>query len=169
MHNNLKLVTIDSNYCNYLRKYDKKVPFNYSKKENRPFVGVLFKINEFEYFAPLSSPKPKHLKMKNTLDFIKIDGGKLGAVNFNNMLPVLKYNYKIIDFNDTFIDDNYKFLLINQLSWLNKYKIQFREKSLKLYDRYKNNKLSINIKNRCCNYILLEEQSMIYNNEVVIS
>lgn len=40
------------------------------------------------YFAPLSSPKPKHLKLKSKLDFLKIDNGKLGAIN--NMLPVTK-------------------------------------------------------------------------------
>ena len=38
----LLLVKIDSNYCDYLRKYDSKVPYNFDRKRNRPFVGVLF-------------------------------------------------------------------------------------------------------------------------------
>lgn len=54
--------------------------------------GILFKIDTFEYFAPLSSPKLKHIKMKNTLDFLKIKNGELGAINFNNMIPVMKNN-----------------------------------------------------------------------------
>ena len=29
----LILVKIDSNYCDYLRKFDQKVPYNYDKKE----------------------------------------------------------------------------------------------------------------------------------------
>ena len=37
---------------------------------------------------PLTSPKPKHLHMKNQIDFLKIKGGEWGAVNFNNMIPV---------------------------------------------------------------------------------
>ena len=49
------------------------------------------------YFAPLSSPKPKHLKLKSKLDFLKIDGGKLGAIYFNNMLPVTNKNVIKID------------------------------------------------------------------------
>ena len=66
-----KLVRINYKYCDYLRKFDSRVPYNKGTKELRPFVGVLFKIDSKEYFAPLSSPKPKHLKMKNTIDFLK--------------------------------------------------------------------------------------------------
>ena len=52
-----------------------------------------------EYFVPLSSPKEKHLKMKNTLDFLKLDNGKLGAINFNNMIPVTGNNYTLVNFD----------------------------------------------------------------------
>ena len=62
----LKIVKIDTVYCDYLRQYDKRVSYNMGTKELRPFIGVHFKINELEYFAPLSSPKPKYLKIKNT-------------------------------------------------------------------------------------------------------
>ena len=40
----LILVRLDSKYCDYLRQFDKKVPYNYDKKELRPFIGVLFEI-----------------------------------------------------------------------------------------------------------------------------
>lgn len=42
----LKLVTIKQEYCNYLRRFDNKVPYNYDNKKNRPFIGVLFEIND---------------------------------------------------------------------------------------------------------------------------
>lgn len=35
----LKLVKINSEYCDYLRRFDKRVPYNFDKKINRPFVG----------------------------------------------------------------------------------------------------------------------------------
>ena len=57
-----KLVVIDSNYCDYLRKFDKKVTYNKNEKALRPFAGVLFTLKDIEYFAPLSSPKLKHQK-----------------------------------------------------------------------------------------------------------
>ena len=96
---NLKIVRVNSNYCDYLKKYDNKVAYNKNEKELRPFIGILFKIEMCEYFAPLSSPKPKHKNMKNTLDFFKIKNGELGAVNFNNMIPVNKNNYSLVDLN----------------------------------------------------------------------
>ena len=60
MKEQLMLVRLDTEYCDYLRKFDDKVPYNYNEKELRPFVGVLFRIDKLMYFAPLSSPKPKH-------------------------------------------------------------------------------------------------------------
>ncbi len=74
MKESLILVRLDTEYCNYLRKFDDKVPYNYNEKELRPFVGVLFEVNNCKYFAPLSSPKPKHLKLK-----LKIDNGTLDS------------------------------------------------------------------------------------------
>ena len=88
MIQNFKIVRVNSSYCDYLRKVDNKVVYNKNEKELRPFVGILFQIESFEYFAPLSSPKPKHKEMKNTIDFLKIKDGQLGAINFNNMIPV---------------------------------------------------------------------------------
>ena len=90
MKKKLVLVKLDSNYCDYLRNFDDKVPYNYGNKENRPFIGVLFEVGDCKYFAPLSSPKPKHLKLKTKIDFLKIDDGKLGEINFNNMLYKIK-------------------------------------------------------------------------------
>ena len=62
MYKKFKIVKVDANYCGFLRKYDEKVVYNAGLKELRPFIGVLFKIDKFEYFAPLSSPKIKHKK-----------------------------------------------------------------------------------------------------------
>ena len=74
--------------------------------ELRPFVGVLLEINKCKYFAPLSSPKPKHIKMKNQVDFYKIDSGKLGAINLNNMEKMEELSLqcrKILNENDGFL------------------------------------------------------------------
>ena len=45
-------------------------------------------INGFYYFAPLSSFKSKHKKMKESVDFIKIKDYEV--ININNMIPVPK-------------------------------------------------------------------------------
>ena len=121
MYKRLQIVKINSEYCNYLRKFDNKVPYNAGTKELRPFIGVLFSIERQEYFAPLSSPKVKHKTLKNTLDLIKIDKGNYGVINFNNMIPVTKDDYEIFDLNKKSNDKKEIFrieLLKNQLRWL---------------------------------------------------
>lgn len=84
----LSLYKIDKNYNKELSILDNKVPDVLAEKEKRPFVGVLIIMENFKYLAPLFLPKTKHLSMKNNLDFHKIDNGKLGVINFNNMVPV---------------------------------------------------------------------------------
>lgn len=119
MTKTLKIYYLDENYINYLRQFDTKVAYN--KNQTRPYIGVVYSFNGYNYFAPLSSPKPKHLSMsEKTIDIFKIDRGKLGIVNINNMiptpiecisevLPTLKENdtYKtLIKKQTTFLNDN---------------------------------------------------------------
>lgn len=118
-----------------------------------------------KYFALLSSPKEKHLKMKNSIDFLKLDGGKLGAINFNNMIPVRKDNIKLIDLNEDFniiSDEKYKMLLQNQIFWLNRNIEKVYSKSYKLYEKYVSKKLDSKIAKRCCNFKLLEQKCREY-------
>lgn len=133
---NLRIVKVNPSYCDYLREFDNKVSYNKNKKDLRPFIGILFKIEDLEYFAPLSSPKPKHKQMKNKMDFSKIKNGELGAVNFNNMIPVDKEYYNVINLNKKITNLEqlkYQKLLREQLDWLNSNYIQIKGKALKLY------------------------------------
>lgn len=166
MYKSFKIVKVDSKYCDYLRQYDNKVSYNAGTKDLRPFIGVLFMIDKCEYFALLSSPKPKHSKLKNTLDLIKIENGTYGVVNFNNMIPVMDKNYVIFDLNKKTEDKRENFrleLLRNQLRWLTANKKDVNTKSKLLYNLYKSNKLPKNVKDRCCNFPLLEEKCREYN------
>jgi len=138
---NFKIVKVDYKYCDYLRMFDSKVSYNSSSKELRPFVGILFIVNGCEYFAPLSSPKIKHIHMKNNVDVVKIDNGNYGVVNFNNMIPVTSNNYELIDLNAAPKNTNelkmYN-LLKTQLLWLNRNNKDVKGKAIKLYEMYKN-------------------------------
>lgn len=119
------------------------------------------------YFAPLSSPKKKHLKIKSNLDFFKLDGGKLGAINFNNMLPVSEKNIIKLDLEKACTnksEEKYIKLLKEQLFWLNRNHEYLYKRSKKLYDKYINGTLNKNIAIRCCNFKLLEEKCIKYNN-----
>lgn len=161
MYKKFKIVKVNSNYCDYLRLFDNKVPYNAGQKQLRSFIGVLFMVGKCEYFAPLSSPKPKHMSLKNTLDLVKIDNGVYGVVNFNNMIPVTSKNYIEFDLNKRTTDKKEMLrieLLRNQLRWLTLNRKEINKKSKLLYSLYKNNKLPKNVKDRCCNFPLLEEK-----------
>jgi protein AbiQ len=166
----LKIVTIDSQYCNELRKIDYRIPDNNNSKAIRPFIGILFEVSGMKYYAPLSSPKLKHRKMKNTCDFSKIDGGKLGAINFNNMFPVIdKKNgnpvINNIDFDlskaTTQADADYINLLTDQADWIEKNKVQLISKAITLREKYINHELDQRIVDRCCDFVALESYCQI--------
>ncbi|MDR3260063.1 MAG: type III toxin-antitoxin system ToxN/AbiQ family toxin [Fusobacteriaceae bacterium] len=154
------LVKLADGYLDYLAKYDKKVPQN--KNEKRPYVGILFEIGEIKYFAPLTSPKLKHEKMRETLDFVKIEGGKLGAINLNNMIPVNKI--AIIEYNINklkLLGDSMYPLLNNQMRYINKNSKRIRDRATKLYYEVNSGKVNPIIE-RCCNFKLLEEKAILY-------
>lgn len=155
----LKLYCIADEYINYLRKYDEKVPFN--KSQTRPFIGVVYTLNGSNYFAPLSSPKPKHLKMSNhAIDIWKIDSGKLGIVNINNMLPS-PYE-ALTEVIPTIKDRKYKKLLENQISSINADRDILLKKIERFQNKYRHNQLDLCVKERCCNFDLLEEKCKEY-------
>ena len=45
---NFKIVRIDAYYCDYLRKFDGKVIYNKGRKKLRLFIGILFKIDNWD-------------------------------------------------------------------------------------------------------------------------
>ena len=64
MSKNLKFYTIDTEYIKYLRNIDNRVADTSieNKKEKRKLIGILLKIDNKNYLAPLSSKKEKFLK-----------------------------------------------------------------------------------------------------------
>ena len=160
---------VDANYCNYLRKSDPCVPYTMENKSTRPFVGIVFSINNFQYYAPLTSPKHKHLQMKNQIDFLKINGGKWGAINFNNMIPVhpsslTKVEMKIFD-TDSPADIAYKNLLSNQLSWCISNRDIILKQAEKLYLLIVSKKAWDHLIDRCCDFTLDETLCESYKTE----
>lgn len=154
----MKLYIINDNYIDFLKNFSENVKYN--KNESRPYVGIVLKINEHNYFAPLGSPKPKHIKMKEALDFIKIENGKAGVINLNNMIPVSEDNVTNIK-TSTISDKKYAILLEDQLRWIERNKEIITSKSLKLYKLISEKENTIFHK-RSNNFKLLEEKAKEY-------
>ena len=156
----MKFYHIKEDFITYLRQFDTKIAEN--KNQTRPYVGIVLEVNSVKYYAPFSSPKPKHKKMKNGKDFRKINNGLYGAINFNNMIPVLDSALIEIDIANI-VDVKYRRLLQNQYNSIkadekgilktaeNLRKLIFdAETNLSAHDKV--------IKQRCCDLVLLEEK-----------
>lgn len=153
----MELYKVDIEYYNYLHYYEPKIPYLEEKKENRPFVGVILNVNEKNFFAPLTSPKKKHLIMKDMQDFLKIDGGNLGGINLNNMMPIPKCYLEKIDV-ETLKDEKYKVMLIKQIRWINQNRLRIHNRARNLYYLILNGHTTEQLKKRCCNFKLLERK-----------
>lgn len=163
-YDRLKLYYVEDKYIDYLRQYDKIVPYN--KSTTRPYIGIVYTYNNFNYFAPLSSPKPKHLKLnKKAVDIWKILDGKLGLVNFNNMIPCPIETLKEV--LPMVTDEKYKNLLEDQISSLNADRERLLNKINTFQIRYRSGKLDFRIKERCCDFELLEEKCKEYSKNMI--
>ena len=155
----LKIYFISSEYIDYLRNFDNKVAYN--KNMTRPYIGIVYTYNNFNYFVPLSSPKEKHLKMeKNIVDIWKIEDGKLGIINFNNMIPCPIE--VLLEAIPNIKDLKYKKLLENQISSINANRDLLLKKINRFQKHYRQKRLYKNILDRCCDFKLLEEKSLKY-------
>lgn len=162
----LSFFRVDSVYCDFLRAVDSRVPYTMNHKSTRPFIGIVLSVNGFQYYVPLTSPKPKHLGMRNTIDFLKINNGVLGAINFNNMIPVIPECLSPVYLNimpgDSQSDAAYKRLLGNQLTWCNSHKTQIEKQARNLYSMIVNNKAPKSLVKRCCDFSKIEIRSKQY-------
>ncbi len=151
----LKIYYINEGYINYLRQFDKNVAYN--KKATRPYIGIVYTYNNYNYFAPLSSPKPKHTGINpKAIDIYKIKNGELGVVNINNMIPTPIE--ELTEVLPTIKDEKYKKMLEEQLTFLNNHKAELFKKINHFQNMYRKGHLSENIKNRCCDFTFLEEK-----------
>ena len=137
-----------------------------NKKGKRPYVGVVLEIDGIKYYTPFTSPKEKHRKMK-TQRFRKIIR-IYGAINFNNMIPVVESALLLIDI-DAMEDSKYQRLLQNQYKCIKADREQIQLTAKRLRDTLfkKDEELNGNdkrIKERCCDLPLLEEVVKHYGN-----
>ena len=169
---NVRMYTIDSDYIAYLALFDKKVMHN---KTGRPYVGIVYEMNEFYYFAPLTSLKTRKesgkLIPKDNLIFQSLEQGKYGGICVGNMVPVPEKCLQYFDFNKS-RNQSVKDALQNEYRAI-----------LKVWPKIKNNAHQVyeiqcktlsqltpserSIRSRCCNYKLLEQKCKEYEETVL--
>lgn len=160
----LALYLIDMKYIRNLAHADDNVMSisPQTGKSTRPFVGVVVICDEKQYCIPLSSPKPKHNKMANDVDFMKLlDGDRIiGVLNFNNMIPVNDSVISRIDIRPDAHDipstAHYKRLMAKQLTFCQKNRDVIIKKANKLYQLITSGMANHLLIKRCCDFSSLE-------------
>lgn len=157
--------TIDVNYIEYLKTIEIRIPnIDYGEGKFKPFFKPLFIINDLVYVTQISSPKEKHKKLKENLDFKKIyrENNLIGVVNLNYMFPVpmdkiIDIEYKNIDkykkFNNSIEKSKYIALLKHEMSEIIKKEIDISAEKLYKIITEKENTI---FHNRCFDYKKLE-------------
>lgn len=153
----MNLYIADISYCNYLHYYEPKIPYVENEKENRPFVGVVLCVNGKNFFAPLTSPKKKHKEMKDMQDFLRIDGGILGGINLNNMMPIPRRYLSKIDI-ENIENIKYKNMLKAQMEWITNNSLRITNRARNLYYLVVEKKATKELIDRCCDFKLLERK-----------
>ena len=159
---------VDKKYVEYLSKYDSRVGYVEYGERLKLHIGIILKIEDNQYYVPISSAKLKHKKMSNSLDFHKIQDEETGFIyavlNINNMIPVpeeclaqIKYNEieKFRTFKSEKEKTDYIYLLQKEKNIIDRIENILLTKAKKLYEKYSLNPQS-KLSARCCNFKLLE-------------
>lgn len=152
---NIKLYEIDPVYINYLVPYAPHLFHNRKKGQanERKYIGVVLRIHDMDYFAPLSSFKPKHKSMKEGLDLIKIK--EYAVINLNNMFPVPAEECSYVDIGAV-KNSSYHFLLLAEYRFIKSIQEKIRKNASALYKHKLAHGDGTPLAKRCNDFALLE-------------
>ncbi len=153
----IELYEVNPKYIDYLIPY---APHLFQNKQlgqfnERKYIGVILYVNNMKYFAPLSSFKPKHEKMKNGLDFIKI--GNYAVININNMIPVPDREYTYVDIPKV-RNPQYRKLLMTEYRIIRKLQDKIKHNAKEVYKHKIEEGNATALAKRCNDFMLLEEK-----------
>ncbi|MBR3458338.1 MAG: type III toxin-antitoxin system ToxN/AbiQ family toxin [Selenomonadaceae bacterium] len=152
----IKFYEISEAYINYLAPHAPHL-FHNSKAtqaNTRKYLGIIFHVHSMNYFAPLSSFKEKHEKMKEGMDFLKI--GRYAVINLNTMFPVPNKECKYVDFG-IIRNKVYKDLLLAEYRIVKKLESKIRKRAEQLYHHKEINGNNTPLAQRCNDFAELEK------------
>lgn len=153
---NIKLYEVNADYIDYLSVYEPHLFQNKKpgQKNNRKYIGIVFQINSFDYFAPLSSFKPKHFRMKESVDFIKVKD--YAVINLNNMFPVPLTERNYVDIRKE-RDPHYRALLLAEYRFIKSIQEKIHKNAQNVYKIKIKEGTSSALSKRCNDFLSLEK------------
>ena len=161
---NIKIYEINAAYINYLVPYAPHLFHNRQQGQanERKYIGIVLQVNGLDYFAPLSSFKPKHRRMKEGLDFIRIKD--YAVINLNNMFPVPLSECRYVNF-ETARDPKDKLLLLAEYRFIKSIQEKIRKNANTLYKHKQVNGDKTPLAKRCNDFALLETMCKKYRHK----
>lgn len=123
---------VDKSYIKYLSEFEKHVSYNKDEiGHSRPYLGIVLRIENYEYFVQLYSYKYHYEKYKNNPSFFFVYGRKnnpLAIIKFSAMIPVPNnINVtSILEYNKQ--DKKYKDLVSAEYRYINSNKEEIFKK-----------------------------------------
>lgn len=153
---NIKLYEVNADYIDYLSVYAPHLFQNKKpgQKNNRKYIGIVLQINSFDYFAPLSSFKPKHFRMKESVDFIKVKD--YAVINLNNMFPVPLTERNYVDIRKE-RDPHYRALLLAEYRFIKSIQEKIHKNAQNVYKIKIKEGTSSALSKRCNDFLSLEK------------
>lgn len=158
---NIRFYEIKRDYVDYLSSAEPRLFHNSQQGQanERKYIGIILQVNGIDYFAPLSSFKPKHKSMKNSLDFIKVQN--YAVINLNCMFPVPPGERTYVDFA-LVSDPKYKALLLAEYRFIKSIQAKILKNAAALYHHKRNNGNRTPLARRCNDFITLEKLCSAY-------
>src|SRR5579863_3759990 len=175
---NLKFCVVRDEYLTYLQKFDSKVMnpnSTYTQNAATKFVvGVLIEVNNFSYYAQLSSIKQNQV---NLLDPDKLnpvykefsfpirgkirDGNKhvtviKALVRLGFMFPIDKADFTELEFNT--LQQPYRDLVLEEYRYCKKNIEKIRSQAFEIYNKRTCANPTLHTIQQCCDFKLLEKE-----------
>lgn len=169
----LKLYEVSEKYISYISTIERNV---FSSKENdrnhtRKYLGIVYSINGYNYYIPLSSPKNSDYRLENGVQKIRrsiipiiritapSSSGELelkGTLKLSNMIPVPASELTLYDMEHE-QDLFYKALIHKEMLFIRKNKNKIIQNAKILYKQKKENSPTIGYLKSTVNFTLLEQ------------
>jgi protein AbiQ len=165
----LKFYYLNTEYLNFLSHHQRYIWNNDYDGSIRPYVGVVFEIGGYKYYAPLSSFKPNRYGRtleRIDLKIIKIRGREVAFLQLNNMVPVHDSLLTLVDIDS--LEQSYQDLLHAELANIRPRAseiIRDAERVYNLTTQYRLDPANEGLVKRCYDFKLLESKLVEYLNK----
>lgn len=172
----MKLYAVTDEYINYLRQFDNKVYDNKEDKRKvmRKYLGIVLKINEMNYYIPMSSPKKSDYKeneiRKSIVPIVRIVSNEekdnipvlKGTLRISNMIPVPDSELILYEPKKE-TNKDYKILVEKELVFIEKNEEMIKKYAKIIYNQ-KINSYDVSYIKNVVDFKLLEEKCCEYKN-----